>query len=247
MSQPTVRTEPPQRPGHRRARRRSYQQIWMPPLAMMAVIFLATAVPPYLTGDPATSRIPLHRDYPLHYPLLVAHIAFGSVALVAGCFQVWPWFRTRFRAAHRWIGRAYFFLGIFPGGIAVLGVSVVSTTGFVSSVGNTMLALGWLVTGVAGYRAARQRRFADHRAWMLRSVALTTSIVLNRPWVALFVIILDPGSDSLLGGSDVAAVQAAAGSAVWMSWVVNLLVVEWWLLRGRPASGQSRREARASR
>jgi len=118
---------------------------------------------------------------------------------------------------------------VFPGGLAVLGVAPVSSTGPVSAVGNTVLAVLWLVTSVAGYRAARSRRFGDHRRWMLRSVALTFSIVLNRIWLAVYVLLLMP----VLGHDEAALTLAAAGASVWTSWVVNLLVVEWWVLRPR--------------
>ena len=57
-----------------------------------------------------------------------------------------------------------------------------------------MLGLLWLVTGLAGYRAARQRRFADHRRWMLRSVALTWSIVANRGWLVICLRLFAPGA-----------------------------------------------------
>ncbi|TYC19749.1 DUF2306 domain-containing protein, partial [Micromonospora sp. MP36] len=134
--------------------------------------------------------------------------------------------------AHRWIGRAYFFAGVFPAGIAVLGVAPLSSTGFVSQVGNTMLAVLWLATSIAGYRMARQRRFVEHRRWMIRSFALTTSIVLNRAWLILFVILLLPHVDTTYGGDQDAMIRAAAGASAWMSWVVNLLVAEWWLERG---------------
>jgi hypothetical protein len=69
------------------------------------------------------------------------------------------------------------------------GCGPISSTGFSSSVGNTTLGVLWLVTGVAGYRAARARRFADHRVWMVRSVALTFSIVANRVWLILFLTV----------------------------------------------------------
>ena len=48
-----------------------------------------------------------------------------------------------------------------------------------------------------GIGLTRQRRFAEHREWMIRSFALTTS-------------------------------------------VVNLLIAEWWLQRGRAAGGRLR-------
>ena len=183
----------------------------------------------YLGFDPAMSRVPVRPDYALHYPLLVAHILFGSVALVTACLQIWPWLRRTHPDVHRWSGRIYLFGGVFPGGLAVLGVAPVSSTGPVSAVGNTVLAVLWLVTSVAGYRAARSHRFGDHRRWMLRSVALTFSIVLNRVWLAVYVLLLMP----ILGGDEATSTLAAAGASVWTSWVVNLLVVEWWVLRPR--------------
>ena len=48
---------------------------------------------------------------------------------------------------------------------------------------NTMVAVLWFGTTLAGCRPIRQRRFADHRQWMLRSVALAYSIVAFRLWM----------------------------------------------------------------
>ncbi|GAB3084014.1 DUF2306 domain-containing protein [Micromonospora schwarzwaldensis] len=213
-------------------RRRPGRQLrWVVPLLLVAVVFVGYALPPYLTLDPGRSRLPVPAAHPQYYPLLVAHIVFGSVALLAGCLQVWPWLRRRHPVAHRWTGRAYLFGGVFPGGVAVLGVAPLSSTGFVSQVGNTMLAVLWLATAVAGYRMARRRRFVAHRRWMVRSFALTLSIVANRLWVVLFVVLLLPQVDTTYGGDQDAMIRAAAGASVWMSWVVNLLVAEWWLDR----------------
>jgi uncharacterized membrane protein YozB (DUF420 family) len=199
--------------------------------AVVVVVFLAFSLPPYLGLDPARSRVvPV---YPLHYPLLVAHIGFGTIALVTAVLQVWPWLRRTHPRVHRWSGRAYLFGGVFPAGIAVLGAAPVSATGPVGAVGNSMLALLWLGTAWAGWRAARQRRYADHRRWMIRSVALTFSIVVNRVWIGVFV-----GIFALFGPLDDAAVLGAGAASVWASWVVNLLVAEWWLLRPRRGSGR---------
>ena len=114
---------------------------------------------------------------------------------------------------------------MFPGGLAVLAVAPVSSTGPVSSAGNTALAVLWLATGVAGYRAARPpvRRPPP----LLRSVALTFSIVVNRVWLVAYILLFTP----FLGDDPAALTVAAAGASVWTSWVVNLLVVEWCVLR----------------
>jgi uncharacterized membrane protein YozB (DUF420 family) len=220
---------PPSAPTRRRPPGRR-AAVGLIALAVVTIGFLALELPPYLTLDPAQSRIAPRPGYALHYPLLWAHIMFGSIALVTACLQLWPCLRRRHPGLHRWSGRVYLCGGVLPGGIAVLGVAPVSTTGPVSAVGNTVLAVLWLATAVAGWRAARQRRFADHRAWMLRSVALTFSIVVNRAWIGVYLALFVALGSSI---DDPATITAAASASVWSSWVVNLLVVEWFVLGGR--------------
>jgi hypothetical protein len=206
---------------------------WAVPALLVSVAFLAFSLPPYLTFDPDRSRVPVHDGFALHYPLLVAHILFGSVALLTCCLQMWPWLRRSRPDIHRRAGRAYVFCGVLPAGIALLGVAPLSSTGFVSQVGNTLLALLWMPVTWAGYRAARRRRYREHREWMIRSFALTTSIVVNRLWLVLMFAVLLPQRDTTFHGDEDALIDAAAGASVWLGWVVNLLVAEWWLHRRR--------------
>ena len=75
---------------------------------------------------------------------------------------------------------------------------------------------------------------------MLRSYALATSIVGNRRWAVLLIVVLLPQLDTTFGGDENAMINTAANASVWLSWVVNLLVVEWWLQRGRARRLQRR-------
>lgn len=60
---------------------------WVAPLALLTVIFIAYAVPPYLSLDPAQARIQPMPSHSSYYPLLVTHILLGSAALLAACFR----------------------------------------------------------------------------------------------------------------------------------------------------------------
>jgi Predicted membrane protein (DUF2306) len=62
-----------------------------------------------------------------------------------------------------------------------------------------MLALLWLPVTITGFWMARHKRFVEHREWMIRSYALTTSIVVNRLWGAVLVLVLLPQLDSTFG------------------------------------------------
>jgi hypothetical protein len=87
----------------------------------------------------------------------------------------------------------------------------------------------WLITSIAGWRMARQRRFPEHRRWMIRSFALTTSIVVSRLWAGVLLLIQLPRLDSAYGGDEQAMIEAIGAAGVWLSWVVNLVIAEWWL------------------
>jgi uncharacterized membrane protein YozB (DUF420 family) len=149
---------------------------WIVPLALLTVIFIAYAVPPYLTLDPAQARTQPMPPDASYYPLLVTHIFLGSVALLAACLQVWPWVRRSHLAAHRWSGRVYVTAAL-SASVCVMIISPMGLYGANQRVANTMLALLWFGTTLAGFRAVRHGRYDDHRQWMLRSFALAFSIV----------------------------------------------------------------------
>ncbi|GAA3095047.1 hypothetical protein GCM10020001_008770 [Nonomuraea salmonea] len=159
---------------------------------VVAAAFVAFSLPPYLSLDPAQSRVPAPDFFPPHFAVLSLHVVFGSIAMITCCLQIWPWFRARYPRAHRRIGRVYVFAGCLPSGLLGLTVGVATPWGPVTMVSNVLLALLWLGCTLAGWRMARQRRFADHRRWMVRSFALTMSIVTNRIYGVLFGILFFP-------------------------------------------------------
>jgi uncharacterized membrane protein len=211
--------------------RRWWQRPWIGPLALVSVIFIAFSLPPYLSLDPRQSRVPQPDGFAAHYLILVAHVIFGSVALLTACLQVWPWLRQRHPTVHRITGRVYVFAGVLPAGILGLTIGAFSPFGPLARVSNVLLASLWLVFTLTGYRMARQRRYVEHRRWMLRSFALTASIITNRLWAAIGFLVLSPQLNTLFAGSEKMLMWTIAGLATWLGWVVPLLIAEWWLER----------------
>lgn len=72
---------------------------------------------------------------------------------------------------------------------------------------------------------------------MIRSFALTMSIITNRVWAVIATIVLMPQLGTTVGGNETVMTQTIAGLAGWLGWVVTLLIAEWWLERDvvRPA------------
>ncbi|MEV4073957.1 DUF2306 domain-containing protein [Nonomuraea fuscirosea] len=239
----TTTTPRPAVPSAQVSRPRWWRRPWVAPLMVVAVAFIAFSLPPYLSLDPARSRVPAPDFFPPHFVMLSLHVVFGSIAMLTCCLQIWPWFRARYPRAHRLIGRVYVFGGCLPAGVLGLVVGVATPYGPVTRASDVTLALLWLGVTVAGWRMARQRRFVDHRRWMVRSFALTMSIITNRLYSVLFVILLEPQLETTFHGDVELMVATVSGLATWLGWVLPLLVAEWWLERGDAA----KRRARARR
>lgn len=209
-------------------RRRAW---WLPLFAAPWLLILAYLLTAYLPPDLRTSRIPMDGDQ-AHYWLLVAHIGTAAVATVSGLPQFWPWLRGNHPRIHRWTGRVYLFAGVFPSMVLAVPVAALSPFGFGNMSGLFALDVLWVVTAVTAYRAARQRRFAQHRVWMIRNYALIVASLASRPWavIATIVILVQSGGpgyhhDQLTVTHDIAS------SSVWLALASTMFVAEWWIQR----------------
>jgi uncharacterized membrane protein len=197
-------------------------------LVVVVAVFLVLSLPPYLTVDPARSRVPA--TFGLHYPLLVAHVALATVAIVAALVQIWPGVRARWPRMHRYTGRVYVAAAL-PAAASGMVIGAATPFGPFLAVGSVALAALWLWFTVNGYLAARRRDIASHRRHMLRSVTLAFSIITNRIWNPIFYLTLQPLRDSVFGGDEEHFIWLVAGLSGWLGWTVPLLAVQWWLNR----------------
>ncbi|SDD58196.1 DUF2306 domain-containing protein [Glycomyces harbinensis] len=232
MAQPTTLTRPAPESGPARAKPKWYRRPWIIPLFTIVGLFVAARLPSYLTFDTDDSLVQLQAAFPeTHYLLLSGHILFGSIAIITCSMQVWPWLRRHHPKVHRISGRLYVFAGVLPSGLFALVVGILSVVGAAGKIGQVFLAVLWLATTAAGFAAARRRRFGDHRRWMIRSFALCTSIVVNRLWMVVLILILTPFQDGYYGGDTNALMEDVAVASIWISGIVNLMIAQWWLDR----------------
>jgi uncharacterized membrane protein len=148
-------------------------------------------------------------------PWLDVHVAGAATALLIGPIQFLPWIRRRLPALHRTLGRVYV-IGCLSGGVGGLVMAFGSTKGPIATAGFASLAACWIVANVQGWRLAVARRFDEHRAWMLRSFAMTFAAVTLR----IYIVALP-----MLGMAPLDAYRASA----FLAWVPNLILVELWL------------------
>ena len=143
------------------------------------------------------------------------HLGAGVVALALGAFQLNSRLRAQFLSAHRWFGRVYV-VAVMIGGVAGFMLALNSFGGLVTHYGFGLMAVCWMGTTLNAYRHIRNGNVVAHRAWMLRSYAVTFSGVTLRIYLGLSV---------LMG----VAFEASYPVLSWLCWVPNLLLIEWYL------------------
>ncbi len=182
----------------------------------MLLTLMITSIPPFLTFDPAKQSVPLNPNAPgLDNGLLVAHVLLSTVALITVCLGVWPWLRIRHAAVHRWSGRLYV-VAALPAALLTFPLSYLNTV-WAGDVGAYATGGFWFTTTLIGYIAIRQGNEVRHRRWMLYSFAMSISVI----WGWIFTPFL----------STAAGFPYLMEVVRWAGWLVNLLVVKWWLDR----------------
>ena len=148
-------------------------------------------------------------------PWLMVHVAGAATALLIGPWQFSSRPRTRLPTLHRWIGRIYV-VSCLVGGAAGFVLALGASTGPISTLGFGSLAILWIVTTSLAWRRAVHGRFVEHRAWMIRSFALTFAAVTLRLYLPLHLLVGMHFDDAYRAIS-------------FLCWVPNLFVAELYL------------------
>ncbi|MFN8075763.1 MAG: DUF2306 domain-containing protein [Kineosporiaceae bacterium] len=188
-----------------------------------------------LAGHPAVTE---ENARFVHSPApVVVHVVAAFVYWLAGATQFVPWSWRGHRTWHRWAGRVL----LLPAGLAVAGSGLWMTLrypwpeqdGWLLAAMRLVVGLAMVGALVLGVVEVRRRRFAAHRAWMVRAYALAlgagTQVLTALPWLAV------------TGSTAVGTPRALLLGA---GWLINAVVAEWWLRRrpglGSPATAGAR-------
>jgi uncharacterized membrane protein len=149
----------------------------------------------------------------------VSHLVTAVIPLVTGPFQFWVWFRKHHMKWHRLVGKVYI-IGCLLGGLSALYLS--ATQPYPGSVVPAlMLALLWLFMTSSAWITIKRKNVQAHRLFMIRSYTLTLSFVFLR---ILSDLVYKHHFLSFIKNQDV-----RDATYEWMSFVVPLLVVEFFI------------------
>lgn len=193
-------------------RRHVLLYIWLLALAALSAYYLFRAVDyRFLHANRLGPSLFNKQLWYFGHALLALPVLFGAP------LQFLPKLRQSAPRLHRVIGRAYVFGAT---GAAILAIYLGATIEYEGSRLPIVLAgVLWLFFTLAGWRTAVVKNFAAHRAFMIRSYTIALVLV----WLR----VMDDFQDYLFFYVQDPDMRDATRE--WASWVVPLLVVEFWI------------------
>lgn len=174
--------------------------------ALIGIALLSSAVFIWLVAVPAFGPQKMARHLG-HAPIVYGHVVNGGVMLIAGAIALRigltrDWFRW-----HKTAGYTYLVAGSLTSISALLrSLDTEHTPGLATGT----LAVVWLMFSAMAFRAIRNRRIDQHRAWMIRSYVAAWTFVFCRFWTRVMPSELQGGETDM----------------IWTTWVMPLFLTE---------------------
>ncbi len=147
----------------------------------------------------------------------IGHVVFALPVIFGAPLQFIPKLRISKPTLHRWVGRTYVY---GASGAALFAIYLGATIEYEGSrLSLVITGVLWLFFTLAAWRAAVAKNYLAHRAFMIRSYTLALVLV----WLRLMYDL----EDYLF--FYVADSDMRDATREWASWVIPLLVVEFWI------------------
>lgn len=195
-------------------------------LICWGIVLMVRLSVPYLQMQPGIDFLETKTAvYPvLHWRAsFYIHVFTSSFVLAAGLLQFLPVILRRNKTLHRASGYVYCAGILLVSGPASFVMGIYANGGIPARTSFVLLSCLWIFTTARAMVLARNRLWTSHAAWMARSYALTLSALTLRAYaliIGLLNIEIRPTAEYIL--------------IAWLSWTVNLLVAEIWIMRRGP-------------
>lgn len=189
-------------------------------IAFVLALLLAGNALTYLNFDPTYSFLKIKQQAVAtgwYLPAYYSHVIIGGIILVIGFFQLHPKSHRRFTKLHRWVGYFYVMGILFfaaPGGL-IMSFFINRGPWVLSSF--VVQASLWFWFTALAFSRIRKGDIIAHKQWMWRSYALTFAAITLRIYIFITSYSIDLSQPH------------AYATLAWLSWVPNLIVVEYFI------------------
>jgi uncharacterized membrane protein YozB (DUF420 family) len=156
-------------------------------------------------------------ETPFYITFFYIHVYSAIFVLLSGFFQINNTLLKKYPLLHRNLGKLYVFIILFLSAPSGLFIGLFANGGFYSKISFVALSVLWFLFTLKGFLYIKTKNIQQHKAFMLRSFALTFSAITLRFWKVILVYLFHPAPMDLY--------QIIA----WLGWIPNLLIVEYYL------------------
>lgn len=156
-------------------------------------------------------------EIPLYILFFYIHVYTAIFVLLTGFFQFSAYILRKYPFIHRSTGKFYLATILFLSAPSGLFIGLFANGGFYSKISFVTLSVLWFYFTLKGFLFIKDKNIVQHKAFMLRSFALTFSAITLRFWKVILVYLFQPSPMDLY--------QIIA----WLGWIPNLLIVEYYL------------------
>ncbi len=159
----------------------------------------------------------------IQHPVITAiHMISGMTFVLLAPLQFIGRIRSRYRKLHRVLGRVLITAALVSGIYGLVTVVVYPIYGgLAASSAAWFFGPLFLISVMRGIWHARNKRFALHREWMIRSFALGLGVGMQRIFIGVFV------------ASAQIPISESFGPSLWLGFAINLLIAELWITKTR--------------
>lgn len=176
--------------------------------------------------------IPAQTDILASIPVQEFLHRLGGVAyIVIGLLQFSKSFRKRKPKLHRNLGKAFLLLSLALGIGGIVMSIIVPAAGLQETVPTVLFAGLFIFFTLKAYQTARQKRFLEHREWVIRNFALGIGVATIRVYAAIFI------------NFSPLTIEEVVITTFWLGWTTNMILAEAWIHVTRP---KARKRVKAS-
>ena len=154
---------------------------------------------------------------PFYLSFFYIHVYSAIFVLLGGFTQFSNFILKKYPFIHRNIGKLYVIIILFLSAPSGLFIGLFANGGLFSKASFVSLSVLWFYCTLKGFLHIKNKNIFLHKAFMLRSFALTFSAITLRFWKVILVYLFQPSP------MDVYQIIA------WLGWIPNLLIVEYYL------------------
>lgn len=197
-------------------------------IAVIAILFFSALMLritlPYLSFridvDFLATKQSIIHIAPWRYAFYI-HVCSSIFVLLAGIIQFIPQIAYKYKKLHRAIGMLYIVIVVLLSGPSGFIMGIYANGGLYAKISFVLLSILWIAFTAIAYMKALQRNIETHKAFMVRSYALTLSAIALRTYAYFIPMFVH------MNGRDEYVLIA------WLSWVPNLLIAELLVWRGK--------------